>query len=98
MKIARSTISRSDGVSFFIDGPLDLQDTKNFKKQLKALTLSPLVSDSGSEMEWTIRRLNPDAVETTELKYRMRKGDALGTGTSVGDEIDMLGIEKKRKF
>jgi hypothetical protein len=98
MKIVRSMIAKSDGVSFNFNGPLNLKDKDNFKKQIKALTLAPLVSDSGSEREWTIRRLNPEASETTEFKYRLRKGDALGTGTSVDDEIDMLGIEQTRKF
>ena len=98
MTIVRSMVSKSDGVSFTLEGPLDLSDKDNFKKQLKGLTYSPLVSDSGREREWTIKRINPDSEETTELKYRFRKGDALSTGTTVGDEIDMLGIERTRKF
>jgi len=98
MQIAHSTVSKSDGVSFSLDGPFDLSDKENFKKQIKALTLAPLVSDSGSELEWTIKRLNPEDSGTTEFKYLLKKGDALGTGPSAGDEIDMLGIERSRKF
>jgi hypothetical protein len=98
MEIAQSTISKSDGVSFSLDGPLDLSDKENFKKQIEALTLAPLVSDSDSELEWIIKRLNPENSGTTELKYHVQKGDALGTGPSSGDEIDMLGIERSRKF
>jgi len=91
MEVAHSTISKSDGMSFTLDGPLDLHDKANFKKQIKALTVAPLVNDSGPEREWTIKRLNnPVDSETTELKYRFRKGDALGTGTSAEDEIDIL--------
>ncbi len=98
MQIAQSTISKSDGVSFSLDGPFDLSDKANFKKQIKALTLAPLVSDSGSEMEWTIKRLSPENSGITEFKYHFKKGDALGIGPSSGDEIDMLGIERSRKF
>ncbi|OGX35344.1 MAG: hypothetical protein A3C36_03640 [Omnitrophica WOR_2 bacterium RIFCSPHIGHO2_02_FULL_52_10] len=98
MKITRSMIAKSDGMSFTFEGSLNLKDKENFKKQIKALTLAPLVSDSGIEREWTIRRLNPDAAETTELKYRLRKEDALGTGASADGGIDMLGIEQTRKF
>lgn len=98
MRIARSLVSKSDGVSFTLDGPFDLSDKENFKKQIKALTLAPLVSDSGSELEWTIKRLNPEASGMTGLKYHFKKGDALGTGPSAGDGIDMLGIERKKKF
>ena len=98
MQISRSTISKSDGVSFSLDGRFDLSDKENFKKQIKALTLAPLVSDSGSELEWTIKRLNPEDSGMTEFKYHFKKGNALGTGPSSGDEIDMLGIERTRKF
>jgi len=98
MEIANSTISQSDGVSFSFDGPIDLSDKENFKKQIKALTLAPLVSDSGSELEWTIKRRGPEESGGVELKYHLKKGDALGTGPSAGDEIDMLGIERTKKF
>jgi len=98
MLISNSTVSKSDGVSFMLDGPINLKDKANFKKQIKALTRAPVVSDSGSEMEWTIKRISPEESDTTELKYRFRKGDALGIGTSVGDESDMFGIERTRKF
>lgn len=100
MQIAESTITQSDGVSFSFNGPIDLRDKENFKKQIKALTLAPLIDDSGSELEWTLKRLeskDPEITET-ELKYQMKKKDALGTGPSTGDEIDMLGIERTRKF
>jgi len=98
MQIARSTISQLDGVSFSLDGPFDLSDKKNFKKQIKALTIAPLVSDSGSEFEWTIKRLEPENSDTTELKYKFRKRDALGTGPAAGDDIDMFGVERTRRF
>jgi len=98
MKISDSAISKSDGVSFNLDGPFDLSDKGNFKKQIKALTLSPLVSDSGNGLEWTIKRVNPEDSGTSEIKYRFRKGDALGTGTSVDDETDMFGFERTNKF
>ncbi len=98
MEIAQSTISKSDGVSFSLDGPFNLSDKDNFKKQIKALTFSPLVNHSESESEWTIKRLNPEDSGMTELKYNFKKGDALGIGPSSGNEIDMLGIERTSKF
>lgn len=98
MQIAQSTISKSDGVSFTLDGPINLSDKANFKKQIKALTLAPLVSDTGLVREWTIKRRNLEESGMTEIKYRFRKGDALGIGTSVEDEADMFGFERTRKF
>jgi len=98
LEITNSMVSKSDGVSFTLDGPFDLSDRGHFKKQIKALTIAPLVSDSGSEREWTIKRLNLEESGVSEIKYRHRKGDVLGTGTSAGDETDMLGFERTRNF
>jgi hypothetical protein len=96
MSITNSMISKADGVSFTLGGPFNLKDKENFKKQIKALTIAPLVSDSRSE--WTIKRLNPGVSGTTELKYRFRKGDALGNGAPADEKIDMLGVERTKKF
>jgi len=98
MRIEHSTVSKSDGVSFTLNGPFDLSDRANFKKQIKALTIAPLVSGSGSEREWTIKRLDLEKSGVTEIKYRLRKGDALGIGTSASDETDMFGFERTQKF
>lgn len=98
MKITHSTVSKSDGVSFSLDGPFNLSDKANFKKQIKALTLAPIVNDSRSELEWTIKRLNPKESGTTELKYYYKKGNEIGIRPSAGGEIDMLGIERTSKF
>ena len=98
MRIAHSTVSKADGVSFSLNGLFDLSDRANFKKQIKELTLAPLVNDSGSEVEWTIKRLNSEGSGMTEFKYHFKKGDALGIGPSAGGEIDMLGVERTRKF
>jgi hypothetical protein len=98
MNIAHSRIFQPDGVSFSFDGPLDLSDKENFKKQIKSLTFAPLVNESGSATEWTIRRFSPQGSDMTELKYRLHKGGVLGAGAAPGDQIDMLGIERTRKF
>lgn len=98
MEISRSTISKSNGVSFSLEGPFDLSDKANFKKQIKALTVAPLVSGSDSELEWTIKRLNPKNFNTTEFKYRLSREGILGDGIFTGRGIDMLGVERTRKF
>ena len=94
MEIAQSTVSKSDGVSFSLDGPFNLSDRTHFKKQIKDLNVAPLVSDSGSEREWTIKRFNQENDDSgmIEIKYRLREGDALGTGTTANDQADMLGF------
>ena len=96
MQIVHSTISKSDGVSFSLEGPFDLSGQENFKKQIRALTFAPLVSDSVSERAWTIKRLRQKGTGATEVKYLLRKGDH--GGISPAKESDMLGIERTVKF
>jgi hypothetical protein len=96
--IARSSVTKSDGVSFKLDGPFNLNDRENFKKQIKALTFAPLVDHFASESEWTIKSLNQQGSAATEIKYHYKKGDALGVGPTSGDAIDMLGIERTNRF
>lgn len=92
LSIGQSTISRADGLSFAFSGPIDLSDQENFTKQIGALVLSPLVSDSASEREWTIKRLNQPNSGATEIKYRLRKEDKLDGASG------MLGVEQTVNF
>lgn len=96
MQIAQSTISKTTGLSYALDGPFDLSNQKNFKKQITSLSISPLVSDSQSESEWTIKQYRQDDSSTTELKYLLRKGDNMGL--SGDEESDMLGLERTVEF
>lgn len=94
IEIARLTISEKDGLSFILNGPINLRDQGNFKKQIQALNSSPLVDDSGSQREWTIKRLQEQKdAAATEFKYLLRKESQ---GTS--ETSDMLGVERKVEF
>ena len=92
LSIGQSTISKADGLSFAFSGPVDLSDQENFTKQIGALVLSPLVSDSASEREWTIKRLNQPNSGATEIKYLLRKEDK-SEGAS-----GMLGVQQTMSF
>lgn len=92
LNIGQSTISRADGLSFTFSGPIDLGDQKNFRKQIGALVLAPLVSDSASEREWTIKRLNQPNSGATEIKYLLRKEDKLN------EPSGMIGVEQTMNF
>ncbi|GEM_PF-1113667 len=92
LSIGQSTISKADGLSFTFSGPIDLSDQDNFKKQLGALVLLPLVSDSASEREWTIKRLNQPNSGATEIKYLLRKEDKLN------EPSGMIGVEQTMNF
>jgi len=95
MQIAQSTLTESDGMSFAFSGPFDLSDKENFKKQIKALTLAPLIVNSDSKVEWTIKRLEQEESLSTEFKYLLRK--RLPADSSEGAS-GVLGVERKVKF
>ncbi len=92
LSINPSTISKADGLSFTFSGPIDLSDQKNFKKQIGALVLAPLVSDSASERQWTIKRLNQLNSGATEIKYLLRKEE------QPEDASGMLGVQRTMSF
>lgn len=93
IEINPSKISRIGGLSFSFSGPFDLSDHENFKKQVSALVFSPLVSESASHREWTIKRLNESrSGSATEIKYLLKKDDKI-------DEASMiLGVAQTMSF
>lgn len=92
LSINPSLISRAGGLSFTFSGPFDLSDRKNFKKQIGMLVLAPLVSDSASGKEWTIKRWDRRKSRFTEIKYLLRKED------KIEEESGMLGVEQTVAF
>jgi len=95
--VAHSVISKSDGFSFLIDGPVDISDKANFKKQVKALKISPIVNETASASEWTIKKVDHTDIGSTEFKYLLRKKAPGGAGAHE-EESAMLGIEQKLEF
>lgn len=97
LTIAHSTISETGGMSFTIDGAIDLADKDNFKKQIKALNISPLVSNTATSSEWTIKRLEDNNQGATEIKYFLRKDEDSGPA-SYSQDSGMLGVLKTVEF
>ena len=96
LEITKLTIHQNDGLSFEMEGPFDLSDRKNFKKQIDALTMSPLVQHSESESQWTIKHLEDREAGSTEIKYHLRKDKNAGSFST--ENSDMLGIERTIDF
>lgn len=96
LRIADSVLSKSDGVSFVIKGNMDLSDQKNFSKQIKMLTIAPLVNDSDAQVEWTIKRLESDDLGSMELKYLLRDEDQ--NDFSKEENLDMFGVQRTMQF
>ncbi len=97
LEIDDSTITKADGMSFTIAGPIDLDNRSKLKKQIKALNIAPLVVVNDTQKEWTIKRSNEDEFGgKTELKYLLRKReDAISKGD---EESDMLGVQRTVEF
>jgi len=96
LRIVRSMLSEKEGLTFTLEGPFNLKDTENFRKQVKALTISPLVRDSNSSAEWTIKRFKEEETGMTEIKYFLRKEKGLDSSSDEGSGI--LGIERMVEF
>lgn len=95
--IEDSVVTKSDGMIFNISGKLDLLDRNNFEKQIKSLAKKPVVTNDGSNIEWTLKRFkSQDSSSVTELKYLKRKDNNLKHVES--DSTDMLGVEQKVEF
>jgi len=98
MIIEYSSLTKTDGLSFTFEGPINLADTANFKKQIKSLKLSAIVSNSEEEIEWTIKRDKDERALITELKI-LRKKDQSRIGHIFDNkDSDMLGIARSHKF
>lgn len=91
-----SRLAKQGGVSFSIDGRIDLGDLRSFKRQLKELHTAPLVKESESLKEWTIKTQQETGTESAALEYFIRNEDKLGT---TDDEEDiMFGIQRSVQF
>lgn len=96
LEVVNSTVSPRDGMSFVLDGPVDLSDGENFQKQITALTFSPLTSESPLGREWTIKRLKEKGSSSTQIKYLLRDGDRLPSSSS--GPSGMVGFERTVEF
>ena len=95
IEVANSTVSKSDGMIFTVDGALDLNDPQNFRKQIQAFSILPIVKDSRGQKEWTIKRLRDGRSSTTELKYLLKKESPLGPSDP---SSDLLGVQRTVEF
>lgn len=94
--VADSKLSEKEGLTFMLEGVVNLADKKNFKKQIKALKLSPVVKDSSSKTEWTIIRKKDEEAGSVETNYFLRKEKRLDP--SMHEGVGVLGVEKKMTF
>ena len=95
IEVSQTVISKTDGMSFIVNGPVNISSASNFKKQIEALNVSPLVNQTASKAEWTIKRLRGGSDSaTTEFKYLLRNDQS----SLAADESALLGVERKLEF
>lgn len=95
--LSNSSVTKSDGYSFQIAGPLDLSKTDSFRSQIGALEKTPTVSSEKDYSEWTIKKkYDRNDSSATELKYLKRKD--IGSGGPTEESTDMFGVQRSMKF
>lgn len=75
VKLLETAVTARDGMSFNIEGPLDLsKDFKDFSGQLAKMTVLPLIHETDVDRKWTLRRSDDGRTQgETEFRYRLRK-------------------------
>lgn len=96
VRLLDSSVTEASGVSFFLEGKVDLsKDFKDFPQQIAKMKMLPLIRQTDVDREWTIRR-GADKREgaETEFKYRLRRERE----NSGAEESGMLTIQRSIKF
>ncbi|OGX33786.1 MAG: hypothetical protein A2787_08010 [Omnitrophica WOR_2 bacterium RIFCSPHIGHO2_01_FULL_48_9] len=97
IQLRDSSVTETNGLSFALDGTLNISEKTDFKKQFDSLSKSPLVMEDPSKLEWTFKRVQKEnASSTTELKYLLQKKDS--ADRSDRKDSDMFGIERRVEF
>ncbi|MCA9400800.1 MAG: hypothetical protein KC713_04175 [Candidatus Omnitrophica bacterium] len=94
INVSRSKITQNEGMTYALKGLINLSDTENFKKQISALDISPLVSQGNQESEWTIKQ-KTESSGTTEFKYLLRSQE---NDSTLQEDKGILGVERKMEF
>lgn len=93
-----SSVSTTEGLTFTVDGSLNLAQRDTLDKQILALRQEPLVTGDDTKLEWTFKRVQKEKdAGKTELKYLRKKKDDLDRSERE-QSGDMLGIERSVKF
>lgn len=91
-----STISKTDGMVFNIDGDFNLGNKEHYDDEIRTLTKSPLISQNEDQYEWTIKRNNNSDTSMSELKSFLREHET--RDTPMKEDPDILGVEQEIRF
>lgn len=97
IELAHSTITKSSGLSFDLEGTVDLSNRTNIKSQFKAIKKIPLIKENALQSQWVFKRVqDPDGEGRTETKFFIRKDKR--TSSTDPDDSELFGMEKKIGF
>jgi hypothetical protein len=94
VELTNSTITKTNGFSFDLDGTVDLSDKTNMASQIASIKTVPLVKGSNLQSEWVLKRVQASDGSTT--KYFMKRDK--GLGLSGEDDYGVFGVERKIGF
>jgi hypothetical protein len=93
-----STITKTNGFSFDLDGTVDLSDKDNMASQIASIKAIPLVKENSLQSEWILKRVQDSGDNTAETKYFLKKDKGAGFSGSDGDDYGVFGVERKIGF
>lgn len=90
-------IVSEDGGQFSFKGPFDISSQNTYKQQVMAMNIRPVVTQSDSELEWTLKRVGQTDNAKTEIKYLKRKTSDVDIFPEEEEE-GMFGLERVLEF
>ena len=96
--LTNSTVTKTNGFSFDLDGTVDLSDKTNMASQIASIKIVPLVKKDNLQSEWILKRVQNRDGDTSETKYFMKKDKGSGLSGPGEDDYGVFGVERKIGF
>jgi hypothetical protein len=97
LQVVDSFITKPGGLTFRLNGMIDLSDRGHMDRQIRLFHREPYVRSQDGNVEWTFKRVQlDDNSGATEFKYLFRSDEDIHSLSEKG--TDMLGFERKMEF
>ena len=96
--LTNSTITKTNGFSFDLDGKVDLSDKANMTSQIALIKTVPLVSANHEQSEWVLKRVQDEDGNNVETKYFIKKDKGVGSPGSDPNDYGVFGVERNIGF
>lgn len=96
LHISDSQVTQTDGLTFNMDGNINIDNPYDLLGEMFALKLSPLIAETATHREWTIKRKeDKNTSSISELRYRM---SSESQDVSSPKQEGILGVEQSIRF